>query len=45
MRQIEIINRNTQGVNDWDRAIATQATDINMDFIEEVISEINQMRG
>ena len=45
MRQIEIINRNTQGVNDWDRAIGKQVTDLGMDFIEEQIAETDQMKG
>jgi len=37
MRYVEVINRNTQGVNDWDRAIAKDVRSIGMDLVEELI--------
>jgi len=43
MRQIEIVNRNTQGVNDWTTAIAVEIKQLGMDLVEELISEIDQM--
>lgn len=43
MRQIEIVNRNTQGVNDWTNAIAVEMKQLGMDMVEEVISECDQM--
>lgn len=45
MRQIEIVNRNTQGVNDWTTAITTEMTQLGMDLVEEVIAEVDQMEG
>jgi hypothetical protein len=45
MRHIEVINRNTQGVNDWDNSIAVQMKQIGMDLVEELIAEVNQMEG
>lgn len=44
-RQMEIFNRNTQGVNDWTNAIQTEITQLNLDLVEEVIAEVNQMEG
>ena len=43
MRQVEIINRNTQGVNDWNNAIMTEAKQIDNDLVEELIAEADQM--
>ncbi len=43
LRSIEIINRNTQGVNDWNNAIATAITGIDMDLVEEEIAGITQI--
>jgi len=43
MRQIEVVNRSTQGVNDWDRAILTEMKQLGMDLVEEIISEKNQI--
>lgn len=43
MRQIEIINRNTQGVNDWTNSIATEMTQLGMDLVEEIIAEVSQI--
>ena len=45
MRQIEIVNRNTQGVNDWNIAIMTEMKQLGMDLVEEIISETDQMEG
>ena len=45
MRQIEITNRNTQGVNDWTTAISTEMQQIGFDLVEEIISETDQMEG
>lgn len=45
MRQVEITNRNTQGVNDWSSAIATEMTQLGMDLVEELIAEADQMEG
>ena len=45
MRQVEINNRNTQGVNDWTSAIATDMKQLGMDLVEELISESSQMEG
>jgi hypothetical protein len=44
MRQIEIINRNTQGVNDWTNSIAIEAKQLGMDMVEEMISEVSQIK-
>ena len=43
MRQTEIINRNTQGVNDWSNAIAVDMKQLGMDLVEELISEVTQI--
>lgn len=45
MRHLEIVNRNTQGVNDWSNAILTEISGIGKDFIEEEIADINQIEG
>lgn len=45
MRQLEIINRNTQGVNDWSNAIMVESKQLGMDLVEELIAEVNQMEG
>ena len=45
MRYIEVVNRNTQGVNDWTKAIATDAVSIGMDLVEELIAEKDEMEG
>lgn len=44
-RMMEVFNRNTQGVNDWDNAIATYDTQLGMDLVEELIAEVNQIEG
>jgi hypothetical protein len=43
MRYIEIVNRNTQGVNDWNNSIATEMRQLGMDFVEEVIAEVSEI--
>ena len=43
MRHIEIINRNTQGVNDWDNSIAAATVGIGKDLVEEEIAEVTQI--
>lgn len=43
MRAIEVINRNTQGVNDWNNAIAGEITEIGKDLVEEEIAGVTQI--
>jgi len=45
MRHLEVINRNTQGVNDWDAAIEKQVNLIGFDLVEEIIAEVSHMEG
>lgn len=45
MRQVEIVNRNTQGVNDWTNAIMVEMKQLGMDLVEEIIAEASQMEG
>lgn len=45
MRQIEIVNRNTQGLNDWTNAISTEMQQLGYDLVEELIAESSQMEG
>jgi len=45
MRQIEIVNGNTQGVNDWTNAIVTEMRQLGMDLVEELIAEVSCMEG
>ena len=45
MRQTEVVNRNTQGVNDWDNAIAKDMRTIGFDLVEEHIAEVDDMEG
>ena len=45
MRQLEVVNRNTQGVNDWTNAIATEMKQLGMDLVEELIAEADEMEG
>lgn len=45
MRYLEVVNRNTQGVNDWTNAIATEMKQLGMDLVEELIAEVTQMEG
>lgn len=43
MRALEIVNRNTQGVKDWEASIGTDMTGLGMDLVEELISEVTQI--
>ena len=43
MMQTEIVNRNTQGVNDWRSAITEQMTQLGFDLVEELIAEVTQI--
>jgi hypothetical protein len=45
MRSIEITNRNTQGVNDWNASIMLEMKQLGMDLVEELIAEVTQMEG
>jgi hypothetical protein len=45
MRQLEVINRNTQGVNDWEAVILKDMTSIGFDLVEELIAEADEMGG
>lgn len=45
MRQVEVVNRSTQGVNDWTNAIATEMKQLGFDLVEELIAEVDQMEG
>jgi len=45
LREVEVFNRNTTGVNDWEAAIASEVVGIAMDLIEEEIAEVSQMEG
>jgi hypothetical protein len=45
MRSVEVTQRNTQGVNDWDLAISKEITQLGFDFVEETIAEVDQMDG
>lgn len=43
-RQIEVFNRNSQGVRDWDAAIAEATSGIGKDLVEEEIAEVTQIQ-
>jgi len=43
MRALEIVNRNTQGVKDWEASIQTDTTGLGMDLVEELIAEVTQI--
>ena len=43
MRQVEIVNRNTQGVNDWTGSIALDMKQLGMDLVEELIAGVSQI--
>ena len=44
-RELEIVYRNTQGVRDWDAAIASVLTQQEMDYILDESGPVNQMLG
>jgi hypothetical protein len=43
MRQIEIANRSTQGVNDWSNSISIEMKQLGMDLVEEIVAEADEM--
>lgn len=43
MRQTEAVNRNTQGLNDWDNVIGIDIRNIGFDLVEEMIAETSEM--
>jgi hypothetical protein len=45
MREIEVVNRNTQGVRDWEAAIASNTSGIGKDLVEELVAETDEMEG
>ena len=45
LREVEIFNRNTQGVNDMTAAIMDKLSGIDMDIVDEDQSEVSQMGG
>jgi hypothetical protein len=45
MRQVEVVNRNTQGVRDWENSIMTDVKTLGFDLVEENIAEVDQMEG
>jgi hypothetical protein len=45
MRQVEVTMRNTQGVNDWTSAIATEMQQLGFDLVDELIAETSEMEG
>jgi len=44
-RAMEIANRNTQGVNDWNNAIIVEMRQLGMDLIEEIVAEPSSMES
>jgi len=44
MRMVEVVNRNTQGVNDWDNSIAAAIVGIGKDLVEEEIAGVTQIQ-
>ncbi|RLI52540.1 MAG: hypothetical protein DRP09_17690, partial [Candidatus Thorarchaeota archaeon] len=45
LREIEVFNRNTEGVKDWELAIRSEVSGIGKDLVEEDIAEHDQMEG
>jgi len=43
MRQVEVTNRNTQGVKDWEASIASDTKTLGYDLVEENIAEADEM--
>jgi len=44
MRYVEVTSRNTQGVKDWSSAIAIDMQQLGFDLVEELISEVSQIK-
>ena len=45
LRQVEVFNRNTQGREDWERAINQMVSDIDKDVVRQELAEVDQMEG
>jgi hypothetical protein len=45
MRQVEVVNRNTQGVKDWEASIGADVKTLGFDLVEENIAEADEMEG
>lgn len=45
MRQVEVANRNTQGVNDWEKSITNDTRTLGFDLVEELSAEVSEMEG
>ena len=45
MRQVEVVNRNTQGVKDWENSIVSDMRTLGFDLVEEIIAETSEMEG
>jgi hypothetical protein len=45
MRQVEVVNRNTQGVRDWENSIMADVKTLGFDLVEEHIAEASEMEG
>ena len=45
MYQLEVMYRNTEGANDWMRAIEMAVMGLGKDYVDEQIAETNQMEG
>jgi hypothetical protein len=45
MRQLDVMNRTTQGVNDWNNAIGQEMTQLGFDLVEEIVAEVDDMHG
>lgn len=45
LREIEIFYRNTQGKKDWELAIMEELYNMELDFVEDSITDIDQLEG
>jgi hypothetical protein len=45
LRQVEVFNRNTQGRQDWERAIMDMLSDVDKDVVQEELAEVDNMEG
>ena len=45
MRQVEVVNRNTQGVKDWENSIGADIKTLGFDLVEELSAEASEMEG
>lgn len=45
MRQVEVVNRNTQGVKDWENSIMSDVKTLGFDLVEELSAEVTEMEG